>query len=158
MFPYTNISIIRLAFISIYLVSLQCLKKTKTMKQKSRFIHTVLSLSLAAFVLIFTGCEYDYVEPDNEPIATKVSFSADVVPIFNSSCNFSGCHSAGAVSPDLTPGNAYASLFSTNMIDKENPAGSELYSAINKGSMKKYSTPDKTKLILAWISQGALDN
>ena len=128
------------------------------MKQKSRIIHTVLSLLLAAFVLPFAGCEYDYVEPDSAPIVTKVSFSGDVVPIFNSSCNFSGCHSAGAVSPDLTPANAYKSLFAEDMIDKENPAESELYSTINKGSMKKYSTPDKNKIILTWITQGALDN
>ncbi len=128
------------------------------MKQKSRFTHIVLSLLMAVFVLLFTGCEYDYVEPDNAPIVTKVSFSGEVLPIFNNSCNFSGCHSAGAVSPDLTPGNAYESLFANNMVDKENPAESELYNTINKGSMKKYSTPDKTKIILAWITQGALDN
>ena len=128
------------------------------MKQKSRFTHTALSLILAAFVLLFAGCEYDYVEPDNAPIVTKVSFSGDVMPIFNSSCNFSGCHSAGAVLPDLTPGGAYASLFANNMVDAENPAGSKLYATMNSGSMKKYSNPDKTKIILAWITQGALDN
>lgn len=128
------------------------------MRQKSRFTRTVLSLFLAVFVLPFAGCEYDYVEPDNAPIDTQVSFSGDVVPIFNSSCNFSGCHSAGAVSPDLTPANAYKSLFDEDMIDKKNPANSELYTEVNKGSMKKYSTPDKNKIILAWITQGALDN
>lgn len=128
------------------------------MKQKSKFTLTALSLLLTAFVLLFTGCEYDYVEPDNAPVVTKVSFSGDVVPIFNSSCNFSGCHSAGAVPPDLTPGNAYASLFANNMVDIGNPSGSLLYSTMNSGSMKKYSTPDKNKMILAWITQGGLDN
>jgi hypothetical protein len=128
------------------------------MKQKSRSTIAAISLLLAAFVLLFSGCEYDYVEPDNVPIVTKVSFSGDVVPIFNSSCNFSGCHSAGAVSPDLTPDNAYQSLLTNDMVNTENPGSSELYTSMNNGSMKKYSTPDKTKIILAWIEQGALDN
>ena len=128
------------------------------MKQKSTITFAAISLSLAVFLLLFTGCEYDYVEPDNAPIVTKISFSGDVVPIFNNSCNFSGCHSAGAVPPDLTPGRAYESLFANNMVDSENPASSVLYSTMNSGSMKKYSTPDKTKIILAWITQGALDN
>ena len=128
------------------------------MKQQSRFTFTALSLLMATFVLFFTGCEYDYVEPDNAPITTNVSFSGDVVPIFNSSCNFSGCHSTGAVAPDLTPGNGKKSLFDNNMVDIENPAASKLYTVMNSGSMKKYSTPDKTKIILAWINQGALDN
>ena len=140
------------------LVSLQCLKKSTNMKQKSKFTLTAISLLLAAFALLFTGCEYDYVEPDNAPIVTKVSFSSDIVPIFNSSCNFSGCHSAGAVPPDLTPGGAYESLFANDMVDMENPTDSELYTTMNSGSMKKYSTPDKTKIVLAWITQGALDN
>ncbi len=142
----------------MYLVSLLCLKKATKMKQKSRFTIAAISLLLAAFVLLFTGCEYDYVEPDNAPILTKVSFSGDILPIFNSSCNFSGCHSAGAVSPDLTSGNAYESLFANDMVDTENPAGSLLYTSMNSGSMKKYSTPDQTKLILAWINQGGLNN
>jgi hypothetical protein len=128
------------------------------MKQKSRSTIAAISLLLAAFVLLFSGCEYDYVEPDNVPIVTKVSFSGDVVPIFNSSCNFPGCHSAGAVSPDLTPDNAYQSLLTNDMVNTENPGSSELYTSMNNGSMKKYSTPDKTKIILAWIEQGALDN
>lgn len=142
----------------MYLVSLLRLKKVTKMKQKSRFTIAATSLLLAVFVLLFTGCEYDYVEPDNAPITTKVSFSGDVMPIFNSSCNFSGCHSAGSVPPDLTPGGAYESLFANNMVDTENPSGSTLYTTMNSGSMKKYSTPDKTKIILAWIEQGALNN
>ena len=158
MFCSTNVSTIRLAIIYMNFVSLYRLMKTTKMKQKSRFTIAAISLLLAAFVLLFTGCEYDYVEPDNAPIVTKVSFSGDVVPIFNSSCNFSGCHSAGAVPPDLTPGGAYESLFANNMVDTENPTGSILYTSMNNGSMKKYSTPDKTKIILAWIEQGALDN
>lgn len=158
MFRSTNVSIISLTIIFIYLVSLLRLKKAPKMKQKSRLTIAVKSLLLAAFVLFFTGCEYDYVEPDNVPIDTQISFSGDMVPIFNSSCNFSGCHSSGAVPPDLTPGGAYASLFANNMIDTENPTGSLLYTSMKSGSMKKYATPDKTKIVLAWIEQGGLNN
>lgn len=147
-----------MAIIFKYLVSLLCLKKATKMKQKSRFTIAAISLLLTAFVLLFTGCEYEYVEPDNVPILTNVSFSGDVVPIFNSSCSFSGCHSVGAVLPDLTPDNAYESLFTNNMVDAEDPAGSILYTTMNNGSMKKYASTEKTKIILAWIEQGGLNN
>ena len=128
------------------------------MEKRSRFTAGTIGIALAASTLLFSGCEYDYAEPDLTPITTEVSFAADVVPIFNNSCNFSGCHSAGATLPDLTPNGAYESLLDNNMIDTENPANSELYKSMNSGSMKKYSTPEETKIIFAWIEQGALEN
>ncbi|KAF0202882.1 MAG: hypothetical protein FD170_1459 [Bacteroidetes bacterium] len=127
--------------------------KTNHVK-KVRFI-MVLS---ALFLLVLAGCEYEVVEPDRAPVTEEVLFSEKIIPIFNTSCNFSGCHSAGAVPPDLTPGGAYASLMDLNQIDTVNPANSILYKSMTTGSMKNYSNAAQAKLILAWITQGAKNN
>lgn len=126
------------------------------MKRKSRFFTFTLGLILIG--ISFSGCEYEFIEFDDTPITTEVSFKNDIVPIFNASCGFSGCHAAGAIPPELTSERAYQSLFSNNMVTANEPANSLLYTSIASGSMKKYSTAEQTKLIRAWIEQGALNN
>lgn len=119
---------------------------------------TRLSIAGLALIALLSGCEYDYIQPDNAPITTEVKFSSDIIPIFETSCNMSGCHSAGATPPDLSPANAYTDLFQTAMIDTITPTNSVLYTSMHSGSMKKYSTPTQTQTILAWIEQGAKNN
>jgi hypothetical protein len=120
-------------------------------------VHLIVLFS-TLFLLVLGGCEYEVVEPDRTPVTEEVLFSGKIIPIFNASCNFSGCHSAGAVPPDLTPAGAYASLMGLNQIDTVNPANSILYKSMTTGSMKNYSNADQAKLILAWIEQGAKNN
>lgn len=120
---------------------------------------TRLALAGAILMTLLSGCEYDYMDfPEPPPITTELKFSSDIIPIFNESCNMSGCHSAGAFDPDLSPANAYASLNSLNMIDTETPANSILYKAMATGSMKNYSSAIKNQTILTWIQQGAKNN
>lgn len=126
------------------------------MKRKPGIFTFALWLLLAG--IGFSGCDYEFIEFDETPITTEVSFKNDVVPVFNVSCGFSGCHAAGAVPPELTPERAYQSLFSNNMVVANEPANSLLYTSMASGSMKKYSTPEQTRLIRAWIEQGALNN
>lgn len=118
----------------------------------------LLAMLTASFLAIMTGCEYEVVEPDRTPITEEIKFSEKIIPIFNASCNNSGCHAAGAFLPDLSPANAYASLISENQINTENPASSALYISVTTGSMKSFSTAEQAKLILAWIEQGAKNN
>lgn len=113
---------------------------------------------IMATASLLSSCEYEVVEVDLTPITEEISFSEKIIPIFNASCNFSGCHSAGAVPPDLSPAGAYNSLMNRNEIDTANPTNSNLYKVITTGSMKNYSNADQAKLILAWIKQGAKDN
>lgn len=119
---------------------------------------------LAGFaLLLIAGCYKDKtVILDAAEITRTVSFSEDIVPIFNSSCNASGCHSSGGKSPDLSASNAYNSLILGNYIDKETPVNSELYKWMSgkrglpmpvSGVNKEYNA-----LILAWIKQGANNN
>lgn len=117
---------------------------------------TIIMLLLAV-ALIMGSCEYDNPQPFPEVVDT-VSFSADIIPYFDQSCNMGGCHITGAVKPDLTAANAYSSLFAEDNIDLDNPEDSKLYTKIDGGSMAQYSTPASAALVLAWIKQGALDN
>lgn len=120
---------------------------------------TRLALAGAILMTLLSGCEYDYMDfPEPPPITTELKFSSDIIPIFNESCNMSGCHSAGAFEPDLSAANAYASLNSLNMIDTAAPSNSIIYKVMATGSMKSYSTPIKAQTVLTWIQQGAKNN
>ena len=93
-------------------------------------------------LFLMTACEYAYVEPEVIPLPDVMSFSTYIIPIFNESCNMSGCHNTGGFSPDLTAANAYSSLFAENQIDITTPTNSMLYKEITAGgSMESYSTP-----------------
>lgn len=113
---------------------------------------------------LLSGCYKDktLVSDTGEEITRTVSFVNDIIPIFNKSCNNSGCHSAGAKAPDLTVANAFTSLSAGNYINPTNPQSSELYLWMTgkKGTPMPLSGPDKdyNALVLAWIKQGALNN
>lgn len=110
-------------------------------------------------ILSWQSCQYEWVDPVDPVIPDVVSFSVDIVPIFNRSCNMGGCHSAGAVPPDLTKSNAYNDLFAKNLIDIAVPENSKLYTKCAPGgSMNKYTQPGDPEMMLKWIQEGALNN
>lgn len=115
---------------------------------------------LMAGVLFFASCEYEYIVPEEVVLPDVVSFTDDIIPIFDSSCNTTGCHTAGHFAVDLTPDNAYSDLFAKNMIDVDNPADSPLYTKLIEvgGTHDGRSTPAQQQLILKWIEEGAEDN
>jgi len=111
--------------------------------------------------LMATSCTYDKILEEEIVVTIPVSFSADLIPIFNASCNMAGCHN-GSVAPDLRPSNAYNALISGNYVNTANPANSELYLWVTgkKSIPMPPSGPDAADnaIILAWIEQGALNN
>jgi len=122
---------------------------------------------LAGFAMfLLSGCYKDktVLITKTEVITTPISFSIDIVPIFNKNCNMSGCHSSGSQVPDLTPGNAYRSLFQEDMIDTGDPEKSEIMGWLTgklKPSMPLGGTANPSNinaLMLAWITQGAKNN
>lgn len=129
------------------------------MKMKKLLI-TLMILVLGLF--IFTACEYETIEYEKIVIqpGDSVSFSLDIIPIFDLSCNSSGCHVAKHWAVDLTPANAYTDLFAKNMIDTAVAANSELYTKLidAAGTHVGRSTPAQQGLILAWIEDGAKNN
>jgi hypothetical protein len=109
-----------------------------------------------------SGCYYDQVLPVKPDIEVgEVSFATDIIPIFNKSCNGSGCHN-GSVSPNLLTASAYNELLGGGYVSKPTPAESELYKwmAGDRGTPMPPAGPDATAnaKILAWIEQGALNN
>lgn len=120
---------------------------------------TLLIILLSGFVL---ACTYDTIAPEKVEVPENVSFSVDVIPIFDAepeSCNSSGCHNTGGTPPDLTEDNAYNSLTFFGYVNTDDPEQSLLYKKITvDGSMGKFATDQERAIILKWIEQGALDN
>ncbi len=121
---------------------------------------------LTGIVLLWLlpGCYKDKtVILDTAPAITRtVTFSGDLVPIFNKSCSISGCHTTGGKSPDLTAANAYNSLKVGNYCNTGNPESSLLYLWLT-GKKSTQMPPaglnkDYNALVLAWIKQGAKNN
>lgn len=126
---------------------------------------TIMGLILMSVsVLLWSGCYKDktVIFDTGEEITRPVGFSPDIIPIFNSSCNTSGCHNAGGISPDLSSSNAYNSLSAGNYFNTGNPESSELYLWMTgkKGVPMPTSgvNKDYNALVLAWIKQGAQNN
>jgi hypothetical protein len=115
---------------------------------------------LMVMVIAVTSCEYETIEIDLPDLNEPVSFSADIVPIFSSNNNCTGCHGSGGTSPNLTPGQAYASIV-PNLVNTGTPESSKIYlfpnSSTSSHSFKSY-TPVQAALVLAWITQGAENN
>lgn len=126
---------------------------------------TILRLIwMSVSVLLLAGCYKDktVIFDTGEEITRPVGFSTDIIPILNSSCNTSGCHSAGGKSPDLSALNAFNSLALGNYFNTGDPTNSQLYLWMTgkkgipmptTGINKEYNA-----LVLAWIKQGAKNN
>lgn len=110
-------------------------------------------------ILSWQSCQYEWVEPVKVIVPEVVSFSVDIQPIFDQSCNNAGCHAPGGTVPNLKAGSAYTNLISNNLIDLTTPANSKLYMEVETGgSMNKYTKPGNPEIILKWIEEGALNN
>lgn len=116
---------------------------------------------VTVFILPFlNACEKDYYQ-SQVVITDSVSFSADIIPIFQTNCMGSSCHDN--IKPILTPDKAYDELLfspsGTQYVDTLNPSESYLYKRITTnmppgGLMNQ----EEIGYILAWIEQGAQNN
>ena len=118
-------------------------------------------VALMVSMVSISGCYYDHY-PAIEGVSRDVSFSADLIPIFNASCNATGCHSAGGIPPVLTANDAYDEIINGSYVSLENPENSSLYKSMT-GEISLMppagKLPDsEISLVLGWIQQGALDN
>ncbi len=116
---------------------------------------TVLVLISALFI---QSCEYEWIVPDDPEMPEVVSYSNHIQPIFDRSCNMSGCHDNGGPSPNLVADKSYNALMSGGFVNVDDPESSSLYTSVRFGSMKAYAQPGDDAYILKWIEQGALDN
>jgi hypothetical protein len=128
---------------------------------RNKIIMGAILMSSAVYFL--SGCYKDKtVILDAAEVTRPVSFVGDIVPIFNESCNVSGCHASGGKVPNLTASAAYTSLITGNYVNPDDPSNSVLYQWLSgkkptqmpvTGINKNYNA-----LILAWIKQGAQSN
>ena len=127
--------------------------------------YKILSGFLGGLALLFLiGCYKDktVLFDTGAEITRPVSFSQDIMPIFNNSCSLSGCHASGGKAPDLSAANAFSSLTVGNYINSNSPENSTIYQWMTG----KKTTPmpvgginkDYNALVLAWIKQGAQNN
>jgi hypothetical protein len=128
--------------------------------KKISAIHIIAALMA---MVVFSQCYYDQVLEPIAPAPDKeLSFTADIQPIFDASCNGSGCHNTGGTAPDLTAGKAYNALINGNYINTGDPESSELYQWMkgNKGLPMPVSGSNATynATVLEWINQGAKNN
>jgi hypothetical protein len=131
-------------------------KNNKSLKKLGEYL--ILLFMLSAMGL--ASCVWDEIPPPeipNIPEDSSLSFSNDIVPIFESSCAVSGCHD-GTWKPNLTANVAYDQLTTGGYINSSTPSDSKLYMKIDGGSMQQYATDEDRYLILRWITEGAEDN
>ena len=125
-------------------------------------------LIVAVLGFAVSGCVYDFVAPAPAPPLdgggngeTTVSFTSDMIPIFQNKCT--ACHKPGGVepTPDLTADKAYNSLHTSTYLNLTTPEESylyvHLYSDANAHSQKKF-TAAEALTVLTWIQEGAQNN
>ncbi len=110
------------------------------------------------FIISLVSCQWHTIEPlevdiINPDTADTVSFSTDIQPIFDDSCN--ACHNNK--SPILTDAVSYSNLTSGGYLNTDDPESSIIITKITDGHFASYSSAEQT-LILTWIHQGANNN
>ncbi len=122
----------------------------------------ILSALLASAVML-QSCYKDVIHPGADPDAPPqpVSFSGDLVPLFEKSCATSGCHDAiPTKKPSLTAKNAFNALMGGGYVNTIAPDQSGIYLSVKDNSMPiggTLTTSEKRK-ILDWIRNGAPNN
>jgi hypothetical protein len=129
------------------------------MKRKSGICLAVFSM----LTLVFSGCYRDIISPGTDPNGPPqfVSFSGDLIPLFNTHCNGTGCHDAvPAHKPSLVPDKAYNALMSGGYVNTSIPNQSTIYVVCQSGSMPPSGglKASDTQKILDWIRNGAPNN
>ncbi len=124
-----------------------------------------LIISMLAFTIItmYSACAYD----NPPPIEIEgISFSDDVIPIFETSCVSTGCHATGGIDPILTADKAFESLQEgighdgNPFIDVESPDESALMEELDSGKMPPGGNLPQLDIetIRTWMAEGAKDN
>ena len=127
----------------------------------------VMAALVASGIFFTTGCYKvtTVVIPNNGEVVTRtVSLSNDIIPILNSKCSVSGCHSSGGLKPDLSASNAFSSLTNGGYVNTGAPESSDVYLWLTgkKAVAMPIGGPSNpsnlNQLVLAWIKQGAQNN
>lgn len=121
-----------------------------------KIIKFIILALFGAFLL--QSCEYEWIEPLDQEMPEVISYSNHIQPIFDKSCNTSGCHDNGGPPPNLIADKSYNALMTGGYVNQEDPESSTIYTSIKFGSMQTYAQPGDAEYILEWIKQGAKNN
>lgn len=110
---------------------------------------------------MMSACDYHVIQQEVlPPIEQDVSFSTDIVPIFNAQ-ECTNCHNGTnpSTSLNLLPDAAYNSIISNNYVDTTDAANSVIYYyPLPTGTHFKRYTSQQAQYVFTWIEQGARDN
>jgi len=137
--------------------------KIKIMSKKYTIAGLIVVVMLILIVASCTKTTTVVPVANTAVITTPVSFSTDIQPILTKNCAISGCHS-GNIAPDLSSANAYTALVNGNFVNTATPSNSSVYLWLT--GKEPITMPDGAPnnpsninaLMLAWITQGALNN
>lgn len=121
------------------------------------FFSTIIPLGT---LFLMASCDYEVIEPVDVQV-TNVSFSNDIIPIFEGSCALSGCHDATTkiMGIDFSAANAYQTIQSKSLVTAGDPDNSKLYVKIStSGTHDGRASVSDQGYIKQWITEGAKDN
>ncbi len=136
-------------------VYLNCLFHNYSTKNKMKISKKILVFTSSFFLcaLLFVSCRHDPVGVDVQP---QVCFQTDVLPVVQSNCGKSGCHSGSGQDSRLNLATTEGILRS---VSPGQPLSSNLYTAIMDGNMPPSPnhplSKDQRTAIYLWILQGA---
>ena len=132
-----------------------------------------LTFSIIVVLLLIVSCEHETIEPDQPTISNsenspcdsnKVYFKNDILPIFISSCAFSGCHDAGTAASNVVL-TSYEKIIDSDVVRPGRPDNSELYERITETDINDRMPLGGERLlqehidkIEQWIIDGALNS
>ena len=121
-------------------------------------------LVFALFAMLFSGCKYDFILPEEVPVVNPggepVSFVTQIAPIFSASNKCTQCHKSGGIaSPDLSNTSTVYSLIVPAYVNTASPSASKIYVNASSGNHNNVKvTASQAALILQWITEGAKNN
>jgi hypothetical protein len=131
----------------------------------TRITITISLISTLALLGAVVGCAKTttVVLNPGAAITEEVSFSKDVISLFNTNCALSGCHVPGGHVPDLTAANAYQSLITGGYVSPGDPNNSVIMlwlTGKKSPAMPLGRGPQQDIIadVYAWIEQGAKNN
>ncbi len=126
-----------------------------------------IAVLISTGLFFITGCykvKTLVIPNTGDEVTRTVSFSTDIIPILNSKCNLSGCHSSGGIKPDLSESKALNTLTNGGYVNTGSPENSEIYLWLTgkKAVAMPVGGPSNpsniNQLVLAWIKQGTNNN
>lgn len=122
-------------------------------------------MSFVISLMLLSACESEKLQKVESEELEGISLKDSLMPIFNRSCNYSGCHD-GSIPPNLTAKSAYNALNLGGYLDVGDPENSSLYKKLGGSNpmpptsvpSDQYLTKHEKDMILSWIRNGAENN